>query len=105
MRHNGRPHVRASRMYPGKLDLAPGVTPMVACPDCDTWRVLRRAMVTPHRAGDELTRCPGSGQRIWLDLSPGEWAQRLAEAIADADALKAGDRGQLAWPLRVTADS
>jgi hypothetical protein len=35
-------------------------------------------MLWPHRADDGKTRCPGSGQRVVIDLTFEEWEARLA---------------------------
>lgn len=84
MRHNGRPVILASSFTPNMLSLYPGEPPTVTCPDCRRWRCLHRGMLAPHRAGDGDTRCPGSGQRIRIDLTPAEWQTRLREAERDA---------------------
>ena len=63
MRHNGRPVLVASELTPNLLMLYPGERPVLACPGCGTWRVLRRGMLPAHRAEDGVRRCPGSGQR------------------------------------------
>jgi len=80
MRHNGRPAVAISTLPPGKVSLMPGEPVMLACLICGKWRRVARRMLWPHRAADAVTRCPGSGQRLVLDLSPGDWAIRLEAA-------------------------
>jgi hypothetical protein len=82
-RHNGRPPLAASELPPSLLMLAPGTRPVVACPDCGTWRVPARGMLPAHRAADEITRCGGSGQRIRVDLTTAEWQARLAAAVRE----------------------
>ncbi len=52
----------------------------MACSICGKWRCVKRNMLWPHRAHDGKTRCPGSGQRVRIDLSPGEWLARLEAA-------------------------
>jgi hypothetical protein len=84
MRPNGRPPVAASTLPPNALLLAPGSRPVVTCPDCGTWRMLKRGMVPAHRSADEVARCPGSGQRLVMDLSVAEWRARLDAAARDA---------------------
>jgi hypothetical protein len=84
MRHNGRSAVAISTLPPGEVSLFPGEPVMVACPICGKWRRVARRMLWPHRAHDGITRCPGSGQRLVLDLSPGEWAVRLEAARREA---------------------
>ncbi len=85
MRHNGRPPLAASMLTPNLLMLAPDARPVLACPDCGTWRVPRRGMLPAHRAADGVTRCGGSGQRVVIDLTPAEWRARLDAAVREAD--------------------
>ncbi|MGY1583844.1 hypothetical protein [Streptomyces sp. MN13] len=100
MRHNGRPVIKASTIRPEHLSLREGEPRMVVCPDCGTWRRLTRSMIHPHRDGveqprpegrryrDDATaarptngrRCPGSAQRIVIDITPEEWTERLLAA-------------------------
>jgi hypothetical protein len=65
--------------------------PVLACPDCRTWRMPRRGMLPAHRADDGISRCPGSGQRVRIDLTYVEWRERL-EAAARHAALRRGSR-------------
>lgn len=83
MRHNGRPPMLASQLPPN-LVMFTGSLAVIACPDCGTWRVLRRAMLPAHRAADEITRCPGSGQRVRVDLTAAQWRAWLAVAAREA---------------------
>ncbi len=91
MRHNGRPPLAASTLTPNLLMLSPGSRPVVACPDCGTWRVPRRGMLPAHRAADGVTRCGGSGQRMVIDVTPAEWRARLDAAVREAG-LRRGSR-------------
>lgn len=84
MRHNGRPPLRASEIRASDLNLRPGEVPAAVCPVCGRWRRLSRHMLWPHRAADGKTRCPGSGQRIEIDISAGEWLMRLEAARQSA---------------------
>jgi hypothetical protein len=84
MRDNGRPALLASNTIPSLLTLYPGMHPVVACPDCGTWRMLRRGMLPAHRAADEHSRCPGSGQRVTIDLTPVQWVENLRVAAREA---------------------
>ncbi|MGW1171670.1 hypothetical protein [Streptomyces sp. NPDC002550] len=93
MRHNGRAPIKASTMRPEHLSLRESEPRMAVCPDCQTWRRLTRSMITPHRDGvavpktDERRyfgdkpaggrRCPGSAQRIDIDMTPEQWRERL----------------------------
>jgi hypothetical protein len=86
VRHNGRPPLAASALTPNLLMLSPGSRPVLACPDCGTWRVPRRGMLPAHRAADGVTRCGGSGQRVVIDLTPAQWRARLDAAVREAAA-------------------
>jgi hypothetical protein len=46
-------------------------------------------MLPAHRAADEHSRCPGSGQRVTIDLTPVQWMESLRVAVREA----AGRRG------------
>lgn len=109
MRHNGRAPLQASQLRPEHLSLRENEPRLAVCPDCDTWHRLKRSMITPHRApdanpkderryfGDKPAggrRCPGSAQRITMDITPEEWTERLLAAETTA----AGRR--TARPLR-----
>ncbi|MFH9821379.1 hypothetical protein [Streptomyces sp. NPDC017230] len=96
MRHNGRDPIKASTMRPEHLNLRDGEPPLAVCPDCDTWHRLTRSMIKPHRdgygapqaskrryCGDKPAggrRCPGSAQRIIIDITPDEWSEELLAA-------------------------
>jgi hypothetical protein len=80
MRTNGLPAILVSHMPPNRVNLHPAEVPAVACPFCLRWRRVKRHMLWPHRAHDGVSRCPGSGQRVVVDLTPGEWLARLEAA-------------------------
>ena len=80
MRHNGLLVMAVSTLPPDRVNLRPGEVLAVACPVCGRWRRVKRHMLWPHRAHDGVTRCPGSGQRVVVDLTPGEWLVRLEAA-------------------------
>jgi hypothetical protein len=84
VRHNGRPPLAVSELPPNLLMLAPGCRPVLACPDCGTWRVPQRGMLPAHRAADAVTRCGGSGQRVRIDLTPAQWQAWLNAAVREA---------------------
>ncbi|MFJ4980396.1 hypothetical protein ACIP6X_34630 [Streptomyces coeruleorubidus] len=101
MRHNGRTPIKASHLRPENLNLREGEKSVV-CPDCNTWRRLTRSMIHPHRDGVEQPkpegrryrdaaampsngrRCPGSAQRIEMDITPEQWSERLLAAESTA---------------------
>jgi hypothetical protein len=80
MRHNGRPVLALSALPPDQVSLRPGEPVTVACPVCGRWRRVKRHMLWPHRAHDGVSRCPGSGQRVHVDLTPAQWLGRLEAA-------------------------
>ncbi|MEQ7008498.1 hypothetical protein ABN028_20190 [Actinopolymorpha sp. B17G11] len=84
MRHNRRPVLRASNLNPNLISLHPGERPSAACPDCGRWRILRRGMLSAHRGTDGASRCPGSGQRIAVDVTPAQWLVQLQVAARHA---------------------
>jgi hypothetical protein len=80
VRSNHRPAVALSELPPDRVNLRPGETLAVACPVCGRWRRVKRHMLWPHRANDGVTRCPGSGQKVLVDLTPGQWLASLEAA-------------------------
>lgn len=103
MKHNQRTPLKASEIRPDLLNLRSGER-SVLCPDCKTWRTVEGRMITAHRAEphsgqprhrrDEkhVSRCPGSGQRIWFDISPEKWLARY-ERLANRRQNQAMDAG------------
>jgi hypothetical protein len=83
MRHNGRPPVLVSALPPDQVNLRPGEPVAMRCRLCGKWRV-KRKMLWLHRAHDGVSRCPGSGQRVDLDLAPAQWLARLEAARRSA---------------------
>ncbi|MGW4814301.1 hypothetical protein ACWEPB_22010 [Kitasatospora cineracea] len=102
MRHNSRPVLRASQIPATHISLHPGEPVTVVCTDCRTWRKLTRGMVPAHRSTDlgrELigadgqqvrrdTRCPGSGQRIEIDLTVAKWRTRIEDGLTETAACR-----------------
>ncbi|MGG7568957.1 hypothetical protein [Streptomyces sirii] len=101
MRHNGRAPIKASAMRPEHLSLRDGEPRLAVCPKCDTWHRLTRSMITPHRDGVPVQktdtryfgdkpaggrRCPGSAQRIIIDITPERWEESLLAAETTAAA-------------------
>ncbi|MCX5079211.1 hypothetical protein OHA84_38370 (plasmid) [Streptomyces sp. NBC_00513] len=97
MKHNGRAPLRASSVRPNLINLRDGEKRAIVCPDCTTWRPIRDRMVIAHRAEPHsgqprhrraepgrTPRCPGSGQRIWFDITPDQWHEALADAVTEA---------------------
>ncbi|MFF7459107.1 hypothetical protein [Kitasatospora sp. NPDC008115] len=100
MRHNGRPPLKASKIRATHITLNPGEPVTIVCTDCGTWRKLTRSMIPAHRftdLGRDLigadgrqvrrdTRCPGSGQRIEMDLTVARWVTRIEDGLAEVAA-------------------
>ncbi|WP_327129654.1 hypothetical protein [Streptomyces sp. NBC_01727] len=102
MRHNGRTPLLASTMRPEHLNLREGDPRMAVCPDCQTWHRLTRSMINPHRSSDGVIasnnrprryfgdkpaggrRCPGSAQRITIDITVEQWGEKLLAADSTA---------------------
>lgn len=81
--HNRRAPIPTSSVDPFRVSLRSGERYQVACPWCDRWRLLLRGMLEPHRRGDGVSRCPGSGQRIVLDESEMQWRSRQRRVAAE----------------------
>ena len=93
-RHNGRPPLAVSGLAPSLVMLSPACPrPVLTCLDCGTWRIPARGMLPAHRAADGVTRCPGSGQRVRVDLTYIEWRARLDAGVREAG-LRRGSRVQ-----------
>lgn len=91
MRHNGRPRLLASTLALTRIDPE---TRTVVCPRCETWRGLTRSIIRVHSeptASDKVqgSRCPGSGQRITMDVTVEEWRRRLVDGERDAGSRRA----------------
>lgn len=97
MRHNGRPALKASKFRSADITLRPGEPVTVICTDCGTWRKLSRSMIPAHRSTDlgrdlvgadgrqvqRDARCPGSGQRIEMDLTVARWVTQIEDGLAE----------------------
>ena len=101
--------LHVSKLRPNDVDLTPGQRWSIRCPDCDRWRGLKRSQITTHCPDQDClsagcwSRCPGSGRRVVVDLTPEEWKQREIEAAAWADALRAGARPIPRMPDRLAS--
>ncbi|WP_381805497.1 hypothetical protein [Streptomyces niveus] len=100
MRHNGRTPIKASEMRPEHLNLREGEPRMAVCADCSTWHRLTRSMIAAHRDGVPVDktgdrryfgdkpaggrRCPGSAQRVVIDISVEQWGEKLLDAETTA---------------------
>ncbi|MFF0094639.1 hypothetical protein ACFYSF_32435 [Streptomyces canus] len=103
MKHNQRTPLKASEIRPDLINLRCGERSVV-CPDCKTWRIVRDRMITAHRtephsgqprhrrAENRVPRCPGSGQRIWFDITPEQWLAKY-ERLADRQQGQGVDAG------------
>lgn len=103
MKHNQRTPLKASEIPADLLNLRSGERSVV-CPDCKTWRTVENRMITAHRAEphsgqprhrrdeNHVSRCPGSGQRIWFDITPEKWLAKY-ERLANRRQNQAMDAG------------
>jgi hypothetical protein len=98
MHHNGRDVLLASKLPASNFQVRPGEAKTIVCPDCGTWRFLRRSIIFPHRAVDGRTRCPGSGQRVRIDLP-----LAVLETRQEAERAQAGQRRATRVQLKPTA--
>lgn len=92
MRHNGRPSIAlsslATNLFTADWRGDASVRVTVVCRDCGCFRTVKRGMVFPHRYTAQVApgsyvedaRCPGSGQRITVDVTPAEWADGFRNA-------------------------
>jgi hypothetical protein len=85
-RHNGRPVILASALAPGSVSITAGDRPLVSCPEwgCGRWVYVQRGVLKPHHR-ERKARCPGSGQRVTVDLTPVEHLALLYKAQRSAD--------------------
>lgn len=87
---NGRAPRWASQMRPNELSLRPGEPAQAVCGDCGTWQLLRHACVAGHGDGAG-SKCPGSRQKIKLDVSKPEWLMLYADAVAETGRIRRPD--------------
>jgi len=85
--HSRRPVLLASTLPAYTLSLTPtGEHPMAACPaGCGRWVLIRRHVMMNHPDTPGATPCPGSGQRIRIDVTFEQWRQRLRDIERTAD--------------------
>lgn len=84
MFHNGQPVILASTLSPEEIDMRDGQPTMVACQVCGRMRLLKRSVVLWHNApGCASERCPGGGQRIRMDVSAAQIAERYRVAVIE----------------------
>lgn len=85
MRHNSRPTILASTINASDLNVRPGETPSAVCPECGAWRIIRRGMIFARQMATGTARCPGSGQRIKLDIPLATLESREWGEVAQAN--------------------
>lgn len=82
MRHNGRPPLLASTIRANDLEIRPGEPRSMVCPDCGRWRIIRDRMISLHFVEDGKGRCPGTGQRVRIDIALATLEARQIVGIA-----------------------
>ena len=90
MRHNNRPPLD-QRNLPKSADTCPERPAGDELPGLRHLASTDRGMLPAHRAADGMARCPGSGQRVVIDLTPPQWQARLDAAVREAG-LRHGSR-------------
>jgi hypothetical protein len=88
------PPYLARELKPQDLNLRDGEKPMIRCPECETWRFLKRSMIKPHHPGQEdlkkgerAPRCLGSARLVDFDgLTVEQWGATLIEGDLEAGA-------------------
>jgi hypothetical protein len=90
-----RPPLRASELLPSQV-MVYSQWRAVACPGCGRWQVPHHGRIRRHGLDgrewfyEELRRCPGSGRRVWFDLTSAQWLAGLRVAALDAASIRRG---------------
>lgn len=99
MRPSPLPPYRLSEFKPQHVNLRDGEKPMIVCPECETWRIVRRGMVWPHhprkeglKKGERAPRCSGSARRIIFDITVEQWGAALVEGEREAGARRSAQQ-------------
>ncbi|GLZ09685.1 hypothetical protein Acsp03_71510 [Actinomadura sp. NBRC 104412] len=72
-----------------------GRSPRLVCPDCGTWQSWKRGMIKAHPLWESepaSPKCPGSHQRVFLDLTSEQLSELRAGAAAHARAIARSPR-------------
>ena len=81
----GRPPLRVSELPPGLVRLFPGEARAVVCLECGRWQVPHDGGIRRHATDlDGVGECPGTGRRVWFDLTSAQWLAALGAAGRDA---------------------
>ncbi|WP_433474941.1 hypothetical protein ACQPZP_40735 [Spirillospora sp. CA-142024] len=92
---NGRRTLLASRIPLDQILMPEGRSPRLVCPDCGTWQIWKRGLVKAHAlCPDEAIspKCPGSHQRVLVDLTSDQLRELRAGAAAHARAIARSPR-------------
>jgi hypothetical protein len=83
---DGRLPLRVSELAAWQVRMVPGQDRQVVCPDCGQWQVPRHGGFVRHDppAGAGGRPCPGSGRRVWFDISPLVWWAQYQAAAREA---------------------
>lgn len=86
MRNSRKPPILVSERPPNTVDLQEGRVAMLACPHCGRWRAVRDRKLTPHHLpGTGTTQCPDSRRKVFLDITPAQFALAYRVAVRDAE--------------------
>ena len=83
MRKDIRPVLLASTLPACDVEVRPGERPVVVCPVCGTWRLVREGRIFPH-PGLDGRRCAESARRFALDVSLARLEADQRAAVAHA---------------------
>ncbi|KUN75368.1 hypothetical protein [Streptomyces griseoruber] len=90
---NRREALKLSSMAPEDFNVRPGEAKSIACPDCRTWRrimgdkvlKIREHCISDHVAeGEKHVTCPGSDQRVVIDIDVRRWQSEQNRLLRDA---------------------
>ncbi|MGR6998778.1 hypothetical protein ACU686_12715 [Yinghuangia aomiensis] len=85
------PPYLVSKLRPQDINMRDGERRTIRCPECRTWRMIRRGMVWTHHPDGE--RCSGSARKVVFDLTVEQWELKLQrQARRCADAMPAENR-------------
>lgn len=91
MRPSHLPPYLVSELRSQDINLRDGERRTIRCPECRTWRMIRRGMVWTHHPEGE--RCSGSARRVVVDITVEQWERRLQrQQRRCADAMPAENR-------------
>ncbi|CNE77488.1 Uncharacterised protein [Mycobacterium tuberculosis] len=92
---NGRRTLLASRIPLDQISMPADGRARLVCPDCGTWQSWKRGLIKAHPlCPDEAAspKCPGSHQRVLIDVTADQLREMRAGAAAHAWAIARSPR-------------